>query len=176
MANSTPDLTVKSLQTLWMPFVFTDPALLHATLLIGTSFYGSPPGPRSHGIDIFQLKCMTISAINESLQDPNRSISDQTIAAVLSLAQYEAFWGEARDFAFHMRAVQNMVHVRGGLNGISTSLQGLLETMVLTIDYHTSRATGAEISFGPGRFPSSITHPAFSSRRSSTMATGEPLQ
>lgn len=158
----------EALRVLWMPFVFTDVALLHATVLLGVSFLESPPGPRPHTIDVLHLKGMAISALNDALQDPARSISDQVIAAVLAMAQYEAFWGEAQAFAFHMQALQNMIQMRGGLTGISASMYGLLERIVLSVDFHASRATGTQISFDPARFPSRLVHPALTVRRAST--------
>ena len=162
---SSPDhFTTESIRTIWLPFIFTDTSLLHASLLTAASFFGSPPEPQQHPIDILQLKGMTISAINESLsQDPSRPVSDQTIAAVLALAQYEAFWGEPQAFNFHMGALKNMIHMRGGLGGISSSLHGLLERVVLSVDYHASRAAGSKISFDPAHFPSMIDHPALTS-------------
>lgn len=172
--NAQDHLTVEALRTIWMQFVFTDVALLHATILVGTSFFESSTGQRPHPtIDILQLKGITISAINEAIQDPVRSSSDQVIAAVLSMAQYEAFWGEAQAFAFHMGAVRNMIQIRGGLGAIGSSLHGLLERMVLSLDHHTSRATGTPISFDPSQFPSSLVHPALTARRSSAVSSAE---
>lgn len=159
---SSPDhSTTESFRNIWLPFIFTDTSLLHASLLTAASFFDSSTETQQHPIDILQLKGMTISAINESLsQDPRRPVSDQIIAAVLALAQYEAFWGEPQAFDFHMGALRNMIHMRGGLSGISSSLHGLLERVVLSVDYHASRAAGSEISFDPAQFPSTIGHPA----------------
>lgn len=164
-----------SLRTLWLPFVFTDAALLHATLLVAVSFYGSPPESRHHPIDVLHLKGLTISAINESLnQDPTSPVSDQIIAAVLSIAHYEAYWGETQAFSFHMQALQRMVHMRGGLEGISTSLHGLLEKMVRSIDFHTSRVTGVAISFDPEQSQPTLARPATISRRLSAAPSRVP--
>lgn len=166
--NSQHQYTAELLRTMWMPVVFTDTALLHTTLLVATSSFVSHPGLRPHSIDVLQLKGMAISAINESLQNPTGPVSDQIIGAVLSMAQYEAFWGDAEAFRCHMRALQNMIQMRGGLTAIGLPLQGFMERLILAVDYHAARATGGAIFFDPNQFPSNVSHPALIHRRDSS--------
>lgn len=154
--------TIEMLRVRWLPFVFSDMTLLHATILVGVSFFRSHPGPRTDAIDVLQLKGMTISAINETLHDPVRAVSDQVIAAVLSIAQYEAFWGERQAFDFHMGAVQHMIQMRGGLIGIRSSVHGLLEKFVSSVDYHSSRTAGTDRVVGSTTSSSYSDDPALS--------------
>lgn len=147
--NAGDSATTDLLRLQWMPFVMTDIALLHATLLVAATLFGSPPGPRRHTIDLIQLRGMAMGAINDALQDQFRSVSDQIIGAVATMAQYEAFWGEndpeSKAYQLHMQGLVHLVRNKGGLP--SLGLNGLLQKLLLAIDYHASRSTGIEVFF-----------------------------
>lgn len=90
-----------------------------------------------------------MSAINDALQDEVRRVSDQAIGAVATMAQYEAFWGEKNSKSsahkVHMQGLVELVRNKGGLQTLG--LDGLLERIVVSIDYHASRSTGSEMFF-----------------------------
>ncbi|GAB7353296.1 hypothetical protein MBLNU459_g3796t1 [Dothideomycetes sp. NU459] len=170
--------TMEMLRTHWIPFIFTDIALLHATLLVAATLFGSPPGPRFHTIDLLHLKGLAISALNDALQDPLRSTSDQIIGAVAAMAQYEAFWGDkysgSRSYRLHMQGLVNLVHMKGGLEALG--LDGLLERFLLAIDHQASRATDSELFFLPTESVSSIYHQGSRNRFHSIADGGETSQ
>ncbi|KAL1297377.1 hypothetical protein AAFC00_004917 [Neodothiora populina] len=145
--NTQDAATLDLLRTRWMPFIMTDAALLHATLLVAASLYESRPNHRTHTIDLLQLKGMTIRAINDSLEDPIKSGSDQLIAAILAMVHFEAFWGEdqAEAYKFHMLGLVHLVRIRGGLAQLG--LDGLLTRIILSVDYHAARKNGSEPFF-----------------------------
>lgn len=148
--NAKDSTTIELVRTHWIPFVLTDMALLHATLLVAATLFGSHPGPRTHSIDLLQLKLMAICSINEALADPSRSGSDQIIGAVTAMAQYEAFWGDDDTEAYrsHMQGALHLVRNRGGLGFLGAD--GLLQSFLLSVDFQGSIATGV------GRFFSSV--------------------
>ncbi|KAJ8604676.1 hypothetical protein MRB53_041708 [Persea americana] len=86
LAIDIPDVdgseTAGLLRTQILPFIFTDAAPLHATMLCAASHYGKARGSRSHSIDILRLRGMAIREINNALEDTNRALSDQLILAV----------------------------------------------------------------------------------------------
>lgn len=135
----------------------TDRASLHAVMLMAASHYGNVRGSRSHTIDILQLRGMAISEINGALEDPNRATSDQLIAAVASMASYEALFGDRRIFNTHMTGLLRMVSLRGGLPALG--LDGLLERILLWIDANAAHITGSHIYFDRAAFPSNSRHP-----------------
>lgn len=161
MALDIPDLDGPDakglLRTVFFPFVLTDPAPLHAVMLMAASHYGNVRGSRSHTIDILQLRGMAIREINGALEDEVRATSDQMIAAVAKMACYEALFGDQNIFNTHMTGLLRMVSLRGGLPALG--LDGLLERILLWIDSNAAHITGSHIYFDKAAFPSSVRHP-----------------
>jgi hypothetical protein len=154
-----PDAT-GLLRTHFFPFILTDPASVHAVMLVAASHFGRIRGSKSHTIDLLQLRGMAISEINSALAGKTRGISDQLIAAVAEMASYEALFGDLSICNTHMQGLTRMVSLRGGLPALG--LDGLLERLILWIDSNTSHITGSRLYFDKGAFPTStasITHP-----------------
>ena len=133
------------LQTRFFPFIMTDPAPLHAVMLMAASNHDHIRGSRSHTIDLLQLRGMAIREINRALEDPVRATSDQLVAAVAQMACYEALFGDRDIFNTHMTGLLRMVTLRGGLPRLG--LDGLLERILLWIDANAAHITGCRIYF-----------------------------
>ncbi|KAI5272040.1 hypothetical protein E4T47_04649 [Aureobasidium subglaciale] len=136
--------TMSLLRSVWMPFVMTDVALLHAVLLFAASLFRSSMPAHAQVVDLFQLKDMAIQAMNESL-----STKDSMIATMATMAQYEAFWRDADAFSTHMSGLRQFVEMRGGLSALG--LDGFLERMMVAIDTNLTRTTGHDRSFASSR-------------------------
>lgn len=161
MAVDIPDLDGPDakglLRKVFFPFILTDPAPLHAVMLMAASHYGNVRGSKSHTIDILQLRGMAIAEINRALEDPQRATSDQVIAAVSKMASYEALFGDKQIYNTHMTGLLRMVSLRGGLPALG--LDGLLERILLWVDSNAAHIMGAHIYFDRAAFPSSARHP-----------------
>lgn len=151
-----PELT-GLLRTRFLPFIMTDPAPLHATMLVAASHFGRIRGSRSHAIDLLQLRGMAIREINRALEDPTRATSDQLIAAVAIMAVYEALFGDKAIFNTHMTGLLRMVSLRGGLPALG--LDGLLERILLWIDTNATHVVDTHLYFDKVAFPTSAAHP-----------------
>lgn len=164
MAVDVPDIdgpdATGLLRTHFFPFILTDPASVHAVMLIAASHYGRIRGSKSHTIDLLQLRGLAISQINRALAEEGRGTSDQLIAAVAKMASYEALFGDRSICNTHMQGLTRMVSLRGGLPALG--LDGLLERLILWIDSNTSHITGNRLYFDKSAFPPSsalVTHP-----------------
>lgn len=164
MALDNPDIdgpdATGLLRTQFFPFILSDPASIHAVMLVAASHFGRVRGSKAHTIDLLQLRGMAISEINSALADESRGTSDQLIAAVAEMASYEALFGERSICITHMTGLTRMVSLRGGLPALG--LEGLLERLVLWIDSNTSHITGTRLYFDERAFPPSsalVTHP-----------------
>ncbi|KAF2764822.1 hypothetical protein EJ03DRAFT_355439 [Teratosphaeria nubilosa] len=161
MAVDIPELdrTVTSglLRTRFFPFTMTDAASVHAVTLMAASNYSRVRGPRSHTIDLLQLKGMAIAAINSGLSDPRRAMSDQVIIAVAMMASFEALYGDGAFFETHMTGLVRMVTLRGGLHALG--LDGLLERILLWIDSNATHMLGKSVYFNKAAFPTRAGHP-----------------
>lgn len=136
--------TMALLRSVWMPFVMTDVALLHAVLLFAASLFRSSMAAHTQVVDLFQLKDMAIQAMNENL-----TTKDSMIATMATMAQYEAFWRDADAFSTHMSGLRQFVEMRGGLSALG--LDGFLEKMLVAIDLELARTTGHERLFASSR-------------------------
>ena len=149
------------LRAQYFPFLLTDPAPLHAVTLMAASLYTRVRGPRSHPVDLLQLRGMAIREINGALAHDARGISDQMIAAVAQIASYEILFGDRDICNTHMQGLTRMVSLRGGLPGLG--LDGLLERVVLWVDSNVSHIMNRHLYFNPRAFPPSspnVVHPA----------------
>lgn len=135
----------------------TDPATLHALLLLSGTHYSRTRGSHSHPIDLLRLQGMAISEINRALADPSRATSNALIAAVAQMARYEALFGDRDIFNTHMTGLLRIVALRGGL--VNLGMDGLLERLLLWIDANTAYFLGGRVYFDPGAYPASTTHP-----------------
>ncbi|GAB7337694.1 hypothetical protein MBLNU457_g2980t1 [Dothideomycetes sp. NU457] len=161
LAQNNPDLDGPYgqglLRSKWFPFVLTNATLLHSVMLLGASHYESEHGSNSHGFDIFALRSMAISGMNEHLLSPTSSLSDELVGSILHVAAYEALFGDRDAFAMHMSGLQKIVELRGGLSTLG--LDGLLERMLLWVDVNASFATGFDIFFNKRDYPTPTEHP-----------------
>lgn len=118
MATNVPELdgpdATGLAQSQYLPFVLSDPASVHAFMLVSASHYGRVRGSKVHAIDLLQLRGMAISEINRALRDETRGTSDQLIAAVAKMASYEALFGDRTICNTHMQGLTRMVSLRGG--------------------------------------------------------------
>ena len=160
-----------SLRTRFFPFCLTDRASLHAVMLMAAAQFAHVRGPRSHTIDILQLRDMAISEINGALKEGPRATSDQLIVAVANMAAYEALFGDRRIFNTHMTGLLRMVSLRGGL--LALGLDGLLERVLLWVDSNASHVTNLNPYFDGQAFPSRTQHPRPDPQR---FAGGTPRQ
>ena len=130
---------------------------MHAVILVAASRYTKIHGPRSHGIELLQLRGMAIREINTALEDPKRATSDQIVTAVVKMASYEALFGDQNACHTHMTGLLRMVTLRGGLPQLG--LDGLLERILLWIDANATYIMGRPIYFDKDAFPTSAVHP-----------------
>jgi len=126
-------------------------------MLLAAAHYEAEHGSNSHGFDIFALRSMAISGMNEHLLSPVSSLSDELVGAILHVAAYEALFGDRDAFAMHMNGLRKIVQLRGGLSTLG--LDGLLERMILWVDANACFATGLDIFFNKNDFPTHVNHP-----------------
>lgn len=138
------NFTKNLLRVVWVPFVTSDVALLHAVLLFASSLFRSSMTTHAQVVDFDKLSKMAFQAMNESL-----SAKDSMLATMATMAQYEAFWQDRVACSKHMSALRQFVTLRGGLPALG--LNGLLERMLRAIDCQTAHAIGLERSFQTDR-------------------------
>ena len=138
--------TMRSLRTQFFSLVVTDRAALHAMMLIAASCFVRERNPKPHIEDLLQLRHAAIQETSSALAEEGRCTSDALIAAVVSMASYEASFGDHHICEVHMKGLVAMVESRGGLSALG--LDGLLENHITWTDWHNSSVTGKLPCFG----------------------------
>jgi len=127
---------------------------MYAVLLMAASHYCIMYPSQKAVIDLLHLKARALSEINAALMDPKRAVSDAVIGAVVKMAAYESIFGDTDAFSSHMKGVQMMLKLRGGLS--SLGLNGLLERMLVWIDLNASHLVGLKPLLGGEVFPTKV--------------------
>ncbi|KAL3489255.1 hypothetical protein BJX62DRAFT_252786 [Aspergillus germanicus] len=141
------------LRTTWFPLVMSERALFLVIILLAASNYASvqdqsqPLDPKMK-LDLLALRYEAVQAVNEALeaQEPG-CISDALVGAIAKMASYEAMYGDVHNYAVHMRGLERVVELRGGLGELG--LAGLLRRIVIWIDRNGAFLNGSALYF-PG--------------------------
>jgi hypothetical protein len=129
-------------QRVFLPFLFTDPALTCAIVLIAIIHRMSLMGMKQPPPEILHLRGFVIMAINQALQDPTRACSDQLIFAVANLAIFEAVFGSIEVYHVHMQGLSRMLRLRGGLPNLG--FDGYLQKVLLWYDSNCANLVGCD--------------------------------
>lgn len=129
-------------QRVFLPFLFTDPALTCAIVLIAIIHRMSLMGMKQPPPEILHLRGFVIVAINQALQDPIRACSDQLIFAVANLAIFEAVFGSIEVYHVHMQGLSRMLRLRGGLPNLG--FDGYLQKVLLWYDSNCANLVGCD--------------------------------
>lgn len=146
------------LRRAWLPLAMAEPATFYAMSLMAATHHAIVQPQYSNAFNVLTLKGLAISAINEALADPERSMSDSIMCAVMKMASYEALFGEEETFQAHFSGLERMVRMRGGLANLG--MDGLMERTILWIDSNASHYLGCEWMFDQKRHPTPLMHPA----------------
>ncbi|CEL03543.1 hypothetical protein ASPCAL04697 [Aspergillus calidoustus] len=150
------------LRTSWFPLVMSERALFLVIILLAASNYASVQSqPLDMKLDLLALRCEAVQAVNEALevqfqQHQPSCISDALVGAIAKMASYEAMYGDVGNYAVHMRGLERVIELRGGL--LELGLSGLLRRIVIWIDRNGAFLNGSALHF-PGE----------------TFAPGQPL-
>ncbi|KAH6713438.1 hypothetical protein BKA61DRAFT_74860 [Leptodontidium sp. MPI-SDFR-AT-0119] len=102
----------------------------------------------------------SISAVNDDIADPQKQVSDSTIATVASMANIENLNGNPENSIIHLNGLKRMVEMRGGLDCLG--MQGILQRVVLWADLCGASRTQTVPKFPLVRFPDMMPLPQFS--------------
>jgi len=142
------------LRRVWFPLCMTEAATMYAVLLMAASHYCIMNPSKAALIDLLAIKARALAEINAALTNPNRAVTDAMIGAVAKMAAYEAVFGDSKVFAAHMKGLQMMLKMRGGLSTLG--LNGLLERMCVWIDLNACFLIGAEKFLGNEIHPTTV--------------------
>jgi len=81
---------------------------------------------RSQDQEAFHLLAFAFRLLNRKLSGGD-ALEDPTIAAVVTMTHYERLRGEYRKGLVHLRGIQRMVEMRGGISQLTKTRPGLTQ-------------------------------------------------
>ena len=118
----------------WLRSAMEDPGLLHSVLFVASAHYGFATNKsRTLTTDAKKHAAAAIACLKDCLQDPKRQASDQALGTIARLITWsvshllsclvspaahivQLIQGDQETFAKHMKHVDKMVRMRGGLD------------------------------------------------------------
>lgn len=149
------------LRTDWFPFIMKNATTFYAALAFAGSIYYFRLKRPVEAPRLLDLRQKAILGINDSLSKIQYGPEDATIGAVFCMSLLESMYGDAQSYRVHMKGLQRMVQMRGGLTHLG--LQGLLERMILWLDFNHAKVHKTALFFGESldvsKRPSPFKHP-----------------
>jgi len=173
LAVAIPELDGESdsilLKTRWFPMVIHSPVIFQVIVLFSASHYASQQSDHSLARTILSLKQLALSGLRQSLMSASLSsasaaastaeriaaapVRDELIAATAKMASYEAIWGDACAYHWHMSAVEGMLRIRR--HGMaSLGLDGFLSRLLIFIDTNSAFMLNTFLHLPGSAFPS----------------------
>lgn len=135
----------------WLPFLFSDTATISAVMLIAVCHKLSLLGTTTAPTALLRIKGIVMHTINQALEDPLRSSSDQVIVGVANMAVYEAVFGSEDIYHIHMQGLIRILRLRGGL--LNLGGDGYLERVLIWYDTNCANLVGCLPYFNKTDYP-----------------------
>lgn len=166
LAVAIPELDGESdsilLKARWFPMVIHSPVIFQVIVLFSASHYAAQRRDYSLARTILSLKQCALHGLRESLtsacacassEGVAAPVRDELIAATAKMASYEAIWGDAHAYHWHMSAVEGMLRVRR--HGMaSLGLDGFLSRLLIFIDTNSAFMLNTFLHLPGSAFPS----------------------
>lgn len=136
------DIPCGSTKRYLMPMVLNDYALLSASTLWCIAMMRNLKGQRGRSTALIELRGFALSCTQAAMEDPFRSTSDELLAAVSTLMNYEVVYGSRKIYRLHAKGLVRMIHLRGGLHMLGRN--GFMESMLLYHDANASKIAEGE--------------------------------
>ncbi|KAE9371382.1 hypothetical protein N431DRAFT_558921 [Stipitochalara longipes BDJ] len=112
----------------WLPFALEHKPFFYATLLTAAVHLNRKRRFRDPAA-LLWFKAETIRAANEKMNDPAEAASDEMIMVALILLVFNVGGGNTEEFEIHLRGINEMVKLRGGMQGLG--MRGMVKNWLL---------------------------------------------
>ncbi|RBA19866.1 hypothetical protein FPRO05_09166 [Fusarium proliferatum] len=118
------------MRDVWLPLDLSNPASFNALMALSAAHLSRMQGFSQSEIAL-EFKSEAVRIVQLWMQDPERAVSDDVLAAILRLLTYERYWGTEAEWIIHHKGLMNLVEARGSiaaLSNIGTFRTSLLKT------------------------------------------------
>lgn len=133
--------------------VLSSPIVFQVIVLFSASHYASQQKDMAFAETILYLKQCALAGISQSLSSASTGIMirDELIAATAKMASYEAIYGDETAYHCHMKGVEEMLKMRGGLKALG--LDGFLSRLLTFIDTNSAFLLNTHLHLRDSSFP-----------------------
>lgn len=131
--------------------VISSPLVFQVIVLFSASHFAASTEDLTLAPTLLQLKQTAIQGIIKKLAMSQGQVHDELIAATAKMASYEAIYGEEGAYHAHMKGVERMLQLRGGLQNLG--LDGLLARLLVFIDTNSAFLLNTRLHLQGSTFP-----------------------
>ncbi|KAH7418282.1 hypothetical protein BKA64DRAFT_195574 [Cadophora sp. MPI-SDFR-AT-0126] len=127
------------LRTEWLSLAIQDAAMFHTALSHYAGNYGLAH-QECDPVEALRFRMESMRLVNQRLDDIANAVGDGTLGTVASLSSYEATNGSLTAINTHMKGLQRLVALRGGLQG---AINPFTKRLILWADLNCANALGS---------------------------------
>ncbi|KAE9372193.1 hypothetical protein N431DRAFT_375200 [Stipitochalara longipes BDJ] len=105
-----------------LPVGMMDPAAFHQVLsnaLLNISCRRTETSPETN--DCIKHHALAVKSVNERITDPNFTISDGFIGAIIGFACYYSYTGNQAAWRMHLQGIEEIIRLRGGIHTLDNN-------------------------------------------------------
>ncbi|KAF5608585.1 tachykinin family [Fusarium subglutinans] len=120
MFGPSPDGAFSPMRDVWLPLDLSNPASFNALMALSAAHLSWMQGFSQSEVAL-EFKSEAVRIVQLWMQDPERAVSDDVLAAIIRLLTYERYWGTEAEWIIHHKGLMNLVEARGGVAKLSIS-------------------------------------------------------
>ncbi|KAF5580668.1 tachykinin family [Fusarium pseudoanthophilum] len=119
MFGPSPGGEFSPMRDVWLPLDLSNPASFNALMALSAAHLSRMQGFSQSEVAL-EFKSEAVRIVQLWMQDPERAVSDDVLAAILRLLTYERYWGTEAEWIIHHKGLMNLVEARGGIAALSS--------------------------------------------------------
>ncbi|KAF4957964.1 hypothetical protein FGADI_2793 [Fusarium gaditjirri] len=131
MFGPSPDGAFSPMRDVWLPLDLSNQASFNALMALSAAHLSRMQGFSQSEVAL-EFKSEAVRIVQLWMQDSERAVSDDVLAAILRLLTYERYWGTEAEWIIHHRGLMNLVEARGGTAALSSNWRLELTTFLVS--------------------------------------------
>ncbi|EXA29321.1 hypothetical protein FOVG_19180 [Fusarium oxysporum f. sp. pisi HDV247] len=120
------------MREVWLPLDLSNAASFNALMALSAAHLSRMQGFSQSKLAL-EFKSEAVNIVQLWMQDPERAVSDDVLAAILRLLTYERYWGTEGEWIIHHRGLMNLVEAHGGIETLSSNWRLELTTFLVSL-------------------------------------------
>ncbi|KAI8713776.1 hypothetical protein NCS52_01223200 [Fusarium sp. LHS14.1] len=120
------------MRDVWCPLDLSNAASFNAIMAHSAAHLAGMQGLRQSK-EALKFKAEAVRIVQVWMDDPQRALSDDVLAAVLRLLTYERYWGTEAEWHVHYNGLSNLIQARGGIEALQSNWRLGLTTFLVSL-------------------------------------------